>query len=161
MLPLTHFIPVDPEVVATIVYFDSSINVARVDASLAIKLVALVPIVSLERVAAHASEDDVGVAGEGVDVNRTVQRHLETSHDSLFTDTEGTHIVEPRGVEPLTSAVQSQIQNVVVVRRCSKTPANKHIISSRLSCLFAVVRVGWCTTGVNELRRNTETFACL
>jgi hypothetical protein len=69
--------------------------------------------------------------------------------------------VEPRGVEPLTSAVQSQIQNVVVVRRCSKTAANKHILSSRLSCLFVVVRVGWCTTGVNELRRNTETFACL
>ena len=37
------------------------------------------------------------------------------------------------GFEPLTSAVQSQIHNVVVVRRCSKMPANKHILSSRLS----------------------------
>jgi hypothetical protein len=60
--------------------------------------------------------------------------------------------VEPRGFEPLTSAVQSQIQNVVVVRRCSKTPANKHILSSRSSCLFADVRVGWCTTGVQDVR---------
>src|SRR5918998_3286384 len=62
--------------------------------------------------------------------------------------------VEPRGVEPLTSAVQSQIHNVVVVRRCSKTPANKHILTSALSCLFAVVRVGWCTTGVSETRES-------
>jgi hypothetical protein len=60
--------------------------------------------------------------------------------------------VEPMGFEPTPSAVQSQIQNVVVVRRCSKTPANKHILSSRLSCLFADVRVGWCTTGVLDVR---------
>jgi hypothetical protein len=41
--------------------------------------------------------------------------------------------VEPRGFEPLTSAVQSQIQNVVAVRCCSESAANKHILSSRLS----------------------------
>jgi hypothetical protein len=34
-----------------------------------------------------------------------------------------TKMVEPRGFEPLTSAVQSQIHDVVVVRRCSKKPA--------------------------------------
>jgi hypothetical protein len=61
-------------------------------------------------------------------------------------------IVEPSGVEPLTHAVQSQIHNVVIVRRCSKTLANKHILSSRSSCLFADVRVGWCTTGVQDVR---------
>ena len=35
--------------------------------------------------------------------------------------------VEPRGFEPLTSAVQSQIHNVVVVRRCSEIPAKSRI----------------------------------
>ena len=59
-------------------------------------------------------------------------------------------IVEPRGFEPLTSAVQSQGPTIVDVCRCSKLPANNHILSSRLSCLFAVVRLGWCTTGVQE-----------
>jgi hypothetical protein len=57
--------------------------------------------------------------------------------------------------------VQSQIHNVVVVRRCSKTPANWRIFSEYVSCLFAVVRVGWCTTGVNKSRRNTSAFAIL
>jgi hypothetical protein len=61
LLPLTHSFPIDPEGVATIVYFDSSINVAPVEASLAIKLVALVPIVGVEPVAAKTREDDVGV----------------------------------------------------------------------------------------------------
>ena len=36
--------------------------------------------------------------------------------------------VEPRGFEPLTSAVQSQSTIIVDVRRCSKMPANKHIL---------------------------------
>jgi len=31
------------------------------------------------------------------------------------------------GFEPTPSAVQSQIHNLVVVRRRSRTPANKHI----------------------------------
>jgi hypothetical protein len=35
--------------------------------------------------------------------------------------------VEPRGFEPLTSAVQSQIHNVVAVRHCSEIPANQRI----------------------------------
>ena len=41
--------------------------------------------------------------------------------------------VEPRGFEPLTSAVQRRVHTVVAVRLCSKTPANKHILSYRFS----------------------------
>ena len=40
----------------------------------------------------------------------------------------------------------------MVVRRCSKIPAKQPIRLYGASRLFAVVRVGWCTTGVNELR---------
>ena len=57
--------------------------------------------------------------------------------------------VEPRGFEPLTSAVQRRILKFANVRRCSKIPANKHILSYKLSWLFAVVRPGWCQIGVN------------
>src|SRR5215204_2785492 len=52
--------------------------------------------------------------------------------------------VEPRGFEPPTSAVQSQIHNVVVVRYCSEILANWHIHPFALSSLFAVVCAGWC-----------------
>jgi hypothetical protein len=52
---LTHPYPIDPKRVAAIVYFDPSINVALVEASLAIKLVALVPIVGVEPVAPQAT----------------------------------------------------------------------------------------------------------
>jgi hypothetical protein len=41
--------------------------------------------------------------------------------------------VEQRGFELLTSAVQSQIHNALVVHWCSESAANKHILSSRLS----------------------------
>ena len=58
---LTHSYPIDPQRVAAVVYFDPRINVALVEASLAIKLVALVPIVGVEPVAAKTREDDVGV----------------------------------------------------------------------------------------------------
>jgi len=57
--------------------------------------------------------------------------------------------VEPRGFEPLTSAVQSQIHNVVVVRCCLRMPAKSCIFLWEHPCSFAAVRVGWCTTGVN------------
>jgi hypothetical protein len=50
--------------------------------------------------------------------------------------------MEPRGFEPLTSAVQSQIHNVVVVRRCSEMPAKPLIYLWKHSWVFAVVRVG-------------------
>jgi hypothetical protein len=57
--------------------------------------------------------------------------------------------VEQRGFESLTSAVQKRVLKVVVIHPCSKTPANKHIISSNTSRVFAVVRLGWCQIGVN------------
>ena len=56
--------------------------------------------------------------------------------------------MEPRGFEPLTSAVQSQIHTVVAVRYCSEIPAKQPIRLYDASQLFAVVPVGWCTTGV-------------
>jgi hypothetical protein len=59
--------------------------------------------------------------------------------------------VEPRGFEPLTSAVQKRIHTVVVVRCCSEIPANKPIISRRLSYVFAVVRLGCCTVAAHKL----------
>ena len=43
------------------------------------------------------------------------------------------------------SAVQSQIQNVVAVRWCSEMPAKWCFCLWKHSCLFVVVRVGWCT----------------
>jgi hypothetical protein len=35
-------------------------------------------------------------------------------------------------------------EGAVVVRQCSKTPANRRIFSVVSSRVFAVVRVGWC-----------------
>ena len=61
--------------------------------------------------------------------------------------------MEPRGFEPLTSAVQSQTHNVVVVRWRSEMPANPRILSFVPPPLPVFVRVGWCTTGVNEYWR--------
>jgi hypothetical protein len=53
-----------------------------------------------------------------------------------------TNEVEPRGFEPLTSAVQSQDPIVVEVRRCSKYLAKSRICFWKHSRMFAVVRVG-------------------
>jgi hypothetical protein len=64
--------------------------------------------------------------------------------------------VEPRGLEPLASAVQSQNPIVAGVRYCSENPVKRRISSEHVSCLFAVVRVGWCTTGVQEVRVGTR-----
>src|SRR5215212_8784244 len=61
--------------------------------------------------------------------------------------------VEPRGFEPLTSAVQSQSTIIARVRGCSKIPANYPIRLFDASPLFAVVRMGWCTTGVDDSQR--------
>jgi hypothetical protein len=60
--------------------------------------------------------------------------------------------VEPRGVEPLTSAVQSQIHNVVVVHHCPEIPGKLRFCFWEHSWVFAVVCMGWCTTGVREVR---------
>src|SRR5918994_762425 len=70
---------------------------------------------------------------------------------------------EPRGIEPLTSAVQSQGTIIVHVRHCAKIPANRRVFSSGLAWLFAAVRVGWCTTGGNESqrRRRGRSFSAI
>ena len=52
--------------------------------------------------------------------------------------------VEPRAFEPLTSAVQRRMHNIVVVRGCSEVLANKHILPWALSPVFAWVGVNWC-----------------
>ena len=41
---------------------------------------------------------------------------------------------------------------LVDVRRCSKMPAKRHVLSENVSWLFTDVRVGWCTTGVQGLK---------
>ncbi len=53
------------------------------------------------------------------------------------------HVIEvkPRGFEPLTSAVQSQSDVTVAVRRCSKTLANSGIPPFEPSRLFAIARM--------------------
>jgi hypothetical protein len=60
--------------------------------------------------------------------------------------------VESRGFEPLTSAVQRQIHNVAIVRLRSKSAAKLRIYLLKYSWVFAVVRVGWCITGVDGSR---------
>ena len=54
------------------------------------------------------------------------------------------------GFEPLPSAVQSRIHNVVVVHRCSKMPVKQPIRLYKASQMFAVVRVGWRQIGVSS-----------
>src|SRR5918995_6049429 len=56
---------------------------------------------------------------------------------------------------------ESQNHIIAHVRRCSKTPAKRPILSGNVPRLFAIVRVGWCTTGVNEPRHNIATPAVL
>src|SRR5918998_5378705 len=63
--------------------------------------------------------------------------------------------VEPRGFEPLTSAVQSQATITAGVRGCSERPAKQPSRLYEVSQVFAIVRVGWCTTGANVFQRNT------
>jgi hypothetical protein len=73
-----------------------------------------------------------------------------SAHPRRFTCKSPIFVMKPRGFEPLTSTVQSQIYNFVAVRWCSEISAKWCILSEDVSCLFAVVRVGWCTTGVHE-----------
>jgi hypothetical protein len=49
--------------------------------------------------------------------------------------------LKPREFESLTSAVQSQSDDTVAVRRCSKTLANSGIPSFEPSWLFAIARM--------------------
>jgi hypothetical protein len=53
---------------------------------------------------------------------------VEVTAEELASDSSFQFRVEPRGFEPLTSAVQSQGAIIVDVRRCSKIPANKHML---------------------------------
>src|SRR4028118_913884 len=70
--------------------------------------------------------------------------------------------MEPTGFEPLTSAVQSQSAITVDVRCCSEIPAKSRIRLWKHSWMFAVVRVGWCTTGVHQpTRTDAEILASL
>src|SRR5215203_5630059 len=61
--------------------------------------------------------------------------------------------VEPRGFEPLTSAVQSQTLIIARVRGRSNMPAKPPIRLYDASQLFAAVGVGWCTYGVFGVAR--------
>jgi hypothetical protein len=66
--------------------------------------------------------------------------------------------VEPRGFEPLTSAVQSQGTTVTGVRGCSGMPPKWWILLYDASLLFAIVRVGWCTNGVPAKRQDASAL---
>ena len=67
--------------------------------------------------------------------------------------------MEPRGFEPLTSAVQKRIHTVVVVRCCSEIPANKHILSCGPLWMFVVVRLGCCTVAARGPHPKRGTYA--
>ena len=67
--------------------------------------------------------------------------------------------VEPRGFEPLTSAVQNQSSNITRVCRCSKTRAKRCILCANISRLFTAVRAGWCTTVYKGPRQSTTQFS--
>jgi hypothetical protein len=67
--------------------------------------------------------------------------------------------VEPRGFEPLTSAVQYQSSNITRVCRCSKTRAKRCILCANISRLLAAVRAGWCTTVYKGPRQSTTQFS--
>jgi hypothetical protein len=69
--------------------------------------------------------------------------------------------VEPRGFEPLTSAVQSQGTIIVDVRQCSEIPAKLRVCFWKRSWVFAFVRLGWCTIGVNGSSRNIKATAAV
>jgi hypothetical protein len=61
--------------------------------------------------------------------------------------------------EPLTSAVQSQGTIIVDVRQCSEIPAKLRVCFWKRSWVFAFVRLGWCTIGVNGSPRNIKATA--
>ena len=63
--------------------------------------------------------------------------------------------VEPRGFEPLTSAVQRRRKGFAVVHYCSKNRLNKPNPRYGPSRMFAVVRLG-CRQTVVNCRRSTQ-----
>ncbi len=56
--------------------------------------------------------------------------------------------VEPRGIEPLTSAVQGRNNTFPKVSEICKLPANRGIPPSLFFCTFHVIRPGCCTVTV-------------
>jgi hypothetical protein len=73
--------------------------------------------------------------------------------------------VEPRGFEPLTSAVQSQYGSLLEVSRVCKIPANKQNDVLTLSLRFQDIYSGCCTVAAQAQRPFLELvfvwrFAC-
>ena len=60
--------------------------------------------------------------------------------------------MEPRGFEPLTSAVQKRHDSFPEVSRNCKIPANKHIISEAVFPIFQDIRSGCCTVAAHRIR---------
>jgi hypothetical protein len=58
--------------------------------------------------------------------------------------------VEPRGFEPLTSAVQRRREGLLEISRVNKTPANQHIIYLMLFLRFQDIRPGSCTVAAQR-----------
>jgi hypothetical protein len=63
------------------------------------------------------------VIGSGCGTVAALRPRSDYQNFSISWSFAGSLAVEPMGFEPTPSAVQSQIHNIVVVRRCSKTPA--------------------------------------
>ena len=60
--------------------------------------------------------------------------------------------VDPRGLEPLTSAMRSQHNSLLEVSRGCKISANKHIIYLILLLRFQNIRLGCCTVAAHRAR---------
>jgi hypothetical protein len=60
--------------------------------------------------------------------------------------------VEPRGFEPLTSAVQRRHDSLLEVSRVYKIPANKYIISEAVFSRFQDIHSGCCTVAAHKVR---------
>jgi hypothetical protein len=62
--------------------------------------------------------------------------------------------VDPRGLEPLASAMRGRFEGFAAVRHRSEYPLNKRNPGYGLSCMFAVVRAG-CRQTVVNLRQDS------
>ena len=58
--------------------------------------------------------------------------------------------VEPRGFEPLTTAIWSQYDGLLEVSRVSKIPANSCIFYVAVFSTFQLFRSGYCTVTAQE-----------
>src|SRR5215208_4775892 len=64
--------------------------------------------------------------------------------------------VEPRGFEPLTSAVQRRHHTFLKVSRVCKIPGNSSIFPKSLFCSFQILYSGCCTAAAHQLRPKSE-----